>query len=225
MVEAQERGERDRALGRRLADARVPLRRRLRRGIWLAAQPYDGAEPVNLGTGVGDLDPRARRADRRAHRLRRRDRLGHDEAERAAAPAPRRLSRAGSASGSGAHAAPRRARAHDRVVSELAARGGASGARPTSRPARARRGRTISRAPLPESSAARPAGSAARAVGGGGRARANVRTPDGSLPGGRPLSGTTRWAGCSGHGEIGQTAASATACRGRCSPPLRASRA
>ena len=32
----------------------------------LAAERYDGAEPVNLGTGEGDLDPRAGRARRRA---------------------------------------------------------------------------------------------------------------------------------------------------------------
>ena len=35
-------------------------------GIVLAAERYDGAEPVNLGAGRGDHDPRARRADRRA---------------------------------------------------------------------------------------------------------------------------------------------------------------
>ena len=52
---------RGRALGRRLADARVPLRRDAADGIVLAAERYDGAEPVNLGAGVRDLDPRARR--------------------------------------------------------------------------------------------------------------------------------------------------------------------
>ena len=35
-------------------------------GLLLAAERYDGAEPVNLGTGERDLDPRAGRADRRA---------------------------------------------------------------------------------------------------------------------------------------------------------------
>ena len=35
-------------------------------GLLLAAERYDGADPVNLGTGERDLDPRARRADRRA---------------------------------------------------------------------------------------------------------------------------------------------------------------
>ena len=40
-----------RALGRRLADARVPLRRRLRRGPRPRRERYDGADPVNLGAG------------------------------------------------------------------------------------------------------------------------------------------------------------------------------
>ena len=31
-------------------------------GLVLAAERYDGAEPVNLGTGRRDVDPRARRA-------------------------------------------------------------------------------------------------------------------------------------------------------------------
>ena len=53
-------------------------------GLVLAAERYDGAEPVNLGAGEGDLDPRARRARRRGHRLRGPHRLG------------RRRSRAGS---------------------------------------------------------------------------------------------------------------------------------
>ncbi len=39
-------------------------------GLLLAAERYDGAEPVNLGTGVRDLDSGARRADRRADGLR-----------------------------------------------------------------------------------------------------------------------------------------------------------
>ena len=40
------------ALGRRLADARVPLRRRRVEGIVLAAERYDGPDPVNLGAGA-----------------------------------------------------------------------------------------------------------------------------------------------------------------------------
>ena len=40
----------------------------------LAAERYDGAEPVNLGVGPRDHDPRPGRADRRADRLHGRDR-------------------------------------------------------------------------------------------------------------------------------------------------------
>ena len=43
---------RDRALGRRLADARVSLRGDCVDGLLAAAERYDGPEPVNLGTGV-----------------------------------------------------------------------------------------------------------------------------------------------------------------------------
>ena len=39
-------------LGRRKRHARVPLRRGCRGGIVLAAERYDGAEPVNLGAGM-----------------------------------------------------------------------------------------------------------------------------------------------------------------------------
>ena len=49
MVESPRR---DHPLGRRNPDARVPLRRRLCRRVRLAAEHYDGPEPVNLGTGV-----------------------------------------------------------------------------------------------------------------------------------------------------------------------------
>ena len=68
-------------------------------GLVLAAERYDGGEPVNLGTGRRDLDPRAGRDDRRRDRLRGRDRVGHVEAERAAAP-PLDASRARSSSAS-----------------------------------------------------------------------------------------------------------------------------
>ena len=44
--------------------------------IVLAAERYDGAEPVNLGRRAGDLDPRPGGADRQAHRLHRQDRRG-----------------------------------------------------------------------------------------------------------------------------------------------------
>ena len=59
------------------------------RGIVLAAERYDGADPVNLGVGQRDHDPRARRADRAPHRLRGRDPLGRDQAGRPAAPRAR----------------------------------------------------------------------------------------------------------------------------------------
>ena len=58
-------------------------------GLLLASARYDSSEPANLGTGRRDFDPRARRDDRRAHRLRRRDRLGYVDAERTAAPPAR----------------------------------------------------------------------------------------------------------------------------------------
>ena len=95
MVEAQERGEASRALGRRLADARVPLRRGLRRGDLLAAERYDGAEPVNLGTGEEISIRELAELIAELTGLRRRDRLGHDEAERPAAAQARHLARRG----------------------------------------------------------------------------------------------------------------------------------
>ena len=81
-----------------------------------AAERYDDPEPVNIGTGVGDLDPRARRDDRGADRLRRRDRLGHLDAERTAAPRPRRVEGKGRIRLHREHESSRRARADDRVV-------------------------------------------------------------------------------------------------------------
>ena len=53
--------------------------------IVLAAEKYDGPEPVNLGVGGGDHDPRAGGADRRGDGLHGRDPLGPDEAGWAAA--------------------------------------------------------------------------------------------------------------------------------------------
>jgi GDP-L-fucose synthase len=38
-------------VGRRLADTRVPLREDCAEALVLAAERYDGAEPVNIGTG------------------------------------------------------------------------------------------------------------------------------------------------------------------------------
>ena len=82
-------------------------------GLVLAAERYDGAEPVNLGTGeeisirelaelVADVTGFARR-----------DRLGHVEAERPAAPRARHDARARSCSGS-RRAVPLREGSHAR---------------------------------------------------------------------------------------------------------------
>ena len=63
-------------------------------GIVLAAERYDGAEPVNLGVGARDHHPRPGRADRRADRLPGRSPLGRDQAGRPAAADARHVSRA-----------------------------------------------------------------------------------------------------------------------------------
>ena len=98
MLEGDGRG---RALGRRLADARVPLRRRLRRRARCSPRSATTApEPVNLGTGVETSIRELAETDRRADRLRRRDRLGHLDAERPAAAQPRRDPRRASCSAS-----------------------------------------------------------------------------------------------------------------------------
>ena len=91
---------RDRAVGRRLADARVPVRRGRAEAFGLAAERYDGADPVNLGTGeeisIRDLaEPIAELTGFDG-----RDPVGRVDAERAAAPQPRRLTRRGSCSAS-----------------------------------------------------------------------------------------------------------------------------
>ena len=119
MIEAQERGEpRGRPLGRRVADARVPLRRRLRRGH-LARRPAlrrrRAREPRHRR---GDLDPRAGGArSRELTGYDGDDRLGHDEAERPAATQARRLARRASASASARSTTLRDGlEAHDRLV-------------------------------------------------------------------------------------------------------------
>ncbi len=85
-------------------------------GLVLAAERYDGGDPVNLGAAreisIRDLA----RAHRRRDRLRRHDQLGHDEAERAAAAERRRLTRTRALRVRGAHAAARGDRAHRRLV-------------------------------------------------------------------------------------------------------------
>ena len=85
-------------------------------GIVLAALRYDQPEPVNLGTGEEISIKRPRRADRRGHGVRGRDRLGHDEAERPAAAQARHDAREGAVRVRGEDAVPRRGRAHGGVV-------------------------------------------------------------------------------------------------------------
>ncbi len=146
MLEAQERGEGEIVLWGDGSPTREFLYvEDAAEGIWLAAQRYDEPEPVNLGSGV-EISIRDLAADRRgAHRLLRRDRLGRDEAERAAAPAAGRVPRRGAVRLPGADGLPRRARADDRVV-------------PGARPGACRR-----LGPSPESSRAPPGGSPSRA--------------------------------------------------------------
>ena len=51
-------------------------------GVVLAAERYDGADPVNLGADHGVPIRRSRRAHRRGRRIRWRDPMGYDEARR-----------------------------------------------------------------------------------------------------------------------------------------------
>ena len=81
------------ALGRRLADAGVSVRRRLRRGAGARGGTLRRAGAGEHRHGCRDLDSRGRRDDRRTDRLRGRDHLGHVDAERPAAPQPRCLAR------------------------------------------------------------------------------------------------------------------------------------
>ena len=85
-------------------------------GLVLAAERYDGAEPGEPRDRRRNLDSRACRANCRAHRLRRRDRVGLLDAEWPTAPEPRREPGEGALRLRGAHALARRARANDRVV-------------------------------------------------------------------------------------------------------------
>ena len=63
-------------------------------GLVLAAERYDGAEPVNLGTGVETSIRELAELVAELTGLRGRDRLGHLDAERPAAPLARRVARA-----------------------------------------------------------------------------------------------------------------------------------
>ena len=87
----------------------------------LAAERYDGAEPVNLGTGGEIAIRELAELDRRADRLHGRDPLGRVDAERPAAPQPRHVARRGAVRLPRADAAPRGPRADGRVVPQRAA--------------------------------------------------------------------------------------------------------
>ena len=104
MLEAQERGEGEIVLWGDGSPTREFLYvEDAAEGIWLAAQRYDEPEPGQPRLRGRDLDPRPRPDRRGAHGLLRRDRLGRDEAERAAAPAAGRVPRGGAVRLPGAH--------------------------------------------------------------------------------------------------------------------------
>ncbi len=96
------------------------------RAIVLAAERYDGAEPVNLGAGWEISIKDLAETHRQARRLQRRDRLGHEQAQRPAAPQARREPRLASTSGS-------RPRCPSTRVSSARSRGGKPTARGTTR--------------------------------------------------------------------------------------------
>ncbi len=90
MLEAGERGEREIVLWGDGSPTREFLYvEDCAEGILLAAERLRRRRAGQPRHRRGDLDPGARGADRRADRLRRRDRLGHLEAERPAAPRAR----------------------------------------------------------------------------------------------------------------------------------------
>ena len=101
-VEAVDRGATgDRRAGAPAApSARVPLRRRRRRGDRARRRALRRAEPVNIGTGVEIRIRDLVDADRQADRLPRRDPLGREQARRPAAPLPRHQPRQASCSAS-----------------------------------------------------------------------------------------------------------------------------
>ncbi len=79
------RRPRDRALGGRQPDPRVPPRRRLRARPRARRRPVRRGGPGQPRHGRRDRDPRPRRADPGGDGLRRHDHLGHVSAERPAA--------------------------------------------------------------------------------------------------------------------------------------------
>ena len=117
MVEGQERGDEEIVLW---GDG-TPSREFLyvddcAEGLLLAMERYDKPEPVNLGAGLRDHDPRACRADPGADRLRGPPRMGHEPPERTAPPLTRHEPRRTRVRLQGPHRVPRGAGAHDRVL-------------------------------------------------------------------------------------------------------------
>ena len=114
MLEGTERG---RALGRRLADPRVPLRRRRGRGV--RARRATATPARSRSTSAPEPRSRSASSPETIAELTGfggRDRLGRVDAERAAAPAARHDDGRGAARLPRHARAPRRARADDRVV-------------------------------------------------------------------------------------------------------------
>ena len=85
-------------------------------GIVAAIERYSGGEPVNLGSGRRSTIRRADRADRRARRIRGRDRLGLEQARRPAAALARHEPSRARVRLQGQHGAAGRSRGDDRVV-------------------------------------------------------------------------------------------------------------
>jgi nucleoside-diphosphate-sugar epimerase len=105
------------ALGRRLANTRVPIRRRCGGSVRPRSRQLLRRRTAQHRHRRGDLDPRARRDDRRAHRIRRGDRLGHEHAERPAATPARHIARGASPRLPREDITARRPGEDDRVVS------------------------------------------------------------------------------------------------------------
>ena len=91
-------------------------------GLALAAERYDGDEPVNLGTGVETSIRELAETIGDVTGFEGRDRLGYLDAERPAPPAARRLPRRGAVRLSRADVPARGDRAHRRLVSRRGSR-------------------------------------------------------------------------------------------------------
>lgn len=87
----ERRSRRDRFMGRRHADARVPVRRGRRRGHPAGRRALRRRPAGKPGDGRGDRHPRPGPHGRGGSRIRGPDRLGHVQAQRPAPPLPGRL--------------------------------------------------------------------------------------------------------------------------------------